>query len=111
MNEQDIDRRLGALLRQAEPEPDPIFVERALLSARIDREFRIARRRAWTRATIDCGAAVVVAVSFLLLSGMPGAGSGGFILPGGPAMAGLVMLLLWGLVALPISSGRRRLAG
>lgn len=106
MNEQDIDRRLGDLLRRPDPEPDPAFVDRAVLAARIDRQLAQARRRSLRRALIDCGAAVAVGASFFLMSQMSGAVADGFILPGGPAMAGLVMLVLWTAVALPGSIRR-----
>ena len=103
MNEQDIDRRLGELLARPIPEPDPAFVDRVILAARVDRQLAEARRRSLRRALVDCGAAIAVGASFFLMSQMGGAAADGIILPGGPAMAGLVMLLLWGAVALPIS--------
>jgi hypothetical protein len=106
MNEQDIDRRLGELLARSTPFPDPAFVDRVVLMARIEQQFRAVRRRSLRRALVDCGAAVVVGASFYFMSQMPGAAADGVIVPGGPAMAGLVMLLLWGAVALPISRDR-----
>ena len=106
MNEQDIDRRLGELLGRPEPEPNPAFVERVVLAVRIDRQLAEARRRSLRRAFADCGAAVAVGASFYFMSQMSGAAADGVILPGGPAMAGLVMLALWGAVALPISRDR-----
>jgi hypothetical protein len=106
MNEQDIDRRLAALLVRPDPEPDPAFVDRLVLAARFDRQVAAARRRNLRRALIDCGAAVAVGVSFFLMSQMSGAVADGIIVPGGPAMAGLVMLVLWGAIALPVANGR-----
>src|SRR5688572_14254801 len=106
MNEQEIDRRIGALLQKPPLEPDPTFVDRVVLAAQIDSQLAKARQRSRRRALVDCGAAVAVGASFYLLSQMGGAAADGMIVPGGPAMAGLVMLLLWGAVALPISSGR-----
>jgi hypothetical protein len=106
MNEEDIDRRLGDLLARPVPEADPAFVDRVVLTARIDRQLAGARRRSLRRALVDCGAAVAVGATFYLMSQMAGAAADGVILPGGPAMAGLVMLLLWGAVALPISRDR-----
>lgn len=101
MNDDDIDRRLGELLSQSTPEPDPAFVDRVLLAARLDQQLKLVRSRNLRRAFIDCGAAVAVGASFFLMSQMAGSVSDGVILPGGPAMAGLVMLLLWSAVALP----------
>ena len=106
MNEQDIDRRLGALLCKPKPEPDSAFVDRVVLAARVDCQMRISRRQVLLRSVIDCGAAVAVGYSFYLMSQLGGAPADGMILPGGPAMAGLVMLLLWGAVALPVSRDR-----
>jgi hypothetical protein len=103
MNDQDIDRRLIELLARPTPAPDPAFVDSVVLGARIDQQFQAARRRSLRRAVVDCGAAVAVGATFFLMSQMGGAVADGVILPGGPAMAGLVMLLLWGAVALPIS--------
>jgi hypothetical protein len=107
MTEHDIDRRLGELLRRSDPEPDPAFTERVLLVARIDRQFARARRRSWRRAAIDCTAAAAVGLSFFFLSQTERPAAADMISLQGPAMAGLVMLLLWSLVALPIFSGQR----
>ena len=107
MNENEIDRRLSELLSQSAPEPDPAFVDRVLLAARLDRQLKVVRSRNLRRALIDCGAAVAVGASFFLMSQMAGSVSDGVILPGGPAMAGLIMVLLWSAVALP--TPRRKL--
>ena len=64
MNEQEIDRRSSRAARRPEPEPDPAFVDRVVLAARLESQFRIARRRALLRAVVDCGAAVAVGASF-----------------------------------------------
>jgi len=106
MNEQDVDRRLSELLARPSSPPDPAFVDRVLLAARIEQQFRAARRRSLRRALVDCGTAIAVGATFYFMSQMSGAVADGVILPGGPAMAGLVMLLLWGAVALPISRDR-----
>lgn len=106
MTEQEIERRLGELLERPVPHPDPAFVERVVLAARIDLQLAAMRRRRLQRALIDCGAAVAVGVSFYLMSQMTGAELNGVIVPGGPAMAGLIMLALWSVVALPSSRNR-----
>ena len=109
MNEREIDRQLGALLQRPEPEPDPAFVDRLVLAARIDRQLMAVRQRNLRRALIDCGAACAVGASFYSMSQMAGAVADGIISPGGPAMAGLVMLALWAAIALPISRDRGNL--
>ena len=106
MDDAEIDRRLGALLRGPEPKPDPAFADRVMLAASVEDAFAKARRRAWRRALVDCGAAAVVGLTFFLLSQTQGPEPGGIVPLEGPAMAGLVMLLLWGVVALPVSGGR-----
>jgi len=106
MNEQDVDVRLGALLRAQQPRPDPEFVDRVLLAISVERQFRVGRRRAWRRALVECGAAIAVAASCYLLTQAQAPSPDGIISLQGPAMAGLVMLFLWSLVALPISSSR-----
>lgn len=110
MNEDDIDRRLGAMLRAAEPPPDPAFAERVMLAARIEREFAAARRRSLLKAAMDCAGAVAVGAAFLLLSQIEPPAAEGMISLQGPAMAGLVMLALWGAIMLPGSGERRRRA-
>ena len=102
-----LDQRLSDLLAMPLPEPDPLFVDRVVLAARIDRQLAAARRRSLRRAMIECGSAAAVGASFYFMSQMGEAGADGLILPGGPAMAGLVMLLLWAAVALPISAEPR----
>ena len=106
MNEADIDRRLGLLLRESTPAADPVFASRVVAAAAIDRSFREARRRASRRALIDCAAATMVGVTFFLLSQTETGSISGAISLEGPAMAGLVMLGLWAMVALPASAGR-----
>jgi hypothetical protein len=110
MTEQDIDRRLGEWMTRLVPEPDPAFVDRVVLAARIDHQLMAARRRSLRRALVDCSAAMAVGASFYLMSQMAGAAFDGVIVPSGPAMAGLVMLALWSAVALPNSRDRGLLA-
>lgn len=109
MSTNDVDSRLGALLRDADPAPDPAFAERVLLAVEFERQLSASRRRSWRRALIDCGAAAAVGATFFLLSQIGTPDPAGLISPQGPAMAGLVMLLLWGVVALPMSDGRNGL--
>lgn len=110
MTEDQTNRLLGELLSGAIPEPDAAFVDRVVLAARIDQQFRISRRKNLRRALIESGIAIAVGASFYLMSQMNGAVTAdGQILVGGPAMAGLLMLGLWSLVALPGSRVRTSL--
>jgi hypothetical protein len=106
MNERDVDLKLGALLQRPEPEPDPDFVNRMVLAVRIDSQLALARQRSLRRGLVDCCAAAAVGLSFYLMSQMGGSADGGIILPGGPAMAGLVMMALWAAIALPVGRDR-----
>jgi hypothetical protein len=106
MNEADIDRRLGLLLREPDPAADPAFADRVVAAAAIDRSFREARQRAWRKAVIDCAAAAAVGLTFFLLSQTEHDAIAGTISLQGPAMAGMIMLGLWAMVALPASAGR-----
>ena len=108
MNDQDIDRQLGLLLRDPDPAPDPAFADRVVAAAAIDRSFREARHRAWRRAVLDCTAAAAVGLAFFLLSQTEHDSIAGTISLQGPAMAGMIMLGLWAMVALPASAGRAR---
>ena len=109
MTDQEADDRLRELLSQPSPAADQAFVDRVLLATRVDQQLRAARSRNLRRALIECSAAVAVGASFFLMSQMGGSVSDGIILPVGPAMAGMVMLLLWSAVALPVP--RRRIFG
>ena len=108
MTDTDLDRRLGALLREPEPAADPAFAERVVAAARLDKEIRRVRGRAWRRAAIDCAGAIAVAAAFFVLSQEQAPLPGGMMSLYGPAMAGMIMLGLWALVALPIAAGARR---
>jgi hypothetical protein len=106
MNEPDIDARLDALLREPAPAADPAFADRVMLAIRVEQEFAATRRRAWRRALIDCGAAAAVGMTFFMMSQIGTPDPTGLIHLQGPAMGGLIMLLLWGVVALPTSGSR-----
>ena len=108
MNERDLDRRLGALLRETDPPADRAFVERVVAAARIDREIQHARRQAGRRALVECAGAIAVAGTFFLLSQAQASSPDGVMSLYGSAMAGLVMLGLWAIVSLPISARRTR---
>ena len=109
MDEHDVDARLNALLREPEPAADPAFADRVMLAVRVEQQFAVARRRGWRRAIIDCSAAAAVGMTFFLMSQVGTPDPSGVIPLEGPAMAGLVMLLVWGVVALPTSGGRKGL--
>ena len=104
MSETDIDRRLGMLLRQDMPDPDPAFAERVLNAVELEAQFAAARKRTWLRLGAETAAAVAVGITFFLLSQEQAPDPAGLIPVQGPVMAGLVMLILWGLVSAPTSA-------
>lgn len=110
MNDDELDRKLRALLREPEPEADQAFIDRVVMVARLDRDIREARRRALKRTLIECAAAIAVAATFYLLSQIEAPDPDGIIPLHGPAMAGLVMLVLWSVVTFPSASGPTRAA-
>jgi len=110
MNDAELDRRLGALLREPQTEADQAFIDRMVLMARIDRDIRRARRKALRRALVDCAGAVAVATTFFLLSQVQAPSADGIVPFQGPAMAGLVMLVLWAVIFFPGAAGRSRAA-
>ena len=107
MNESKLEQRLGALLFEPEPEADEAFVQQVLAAARLDEQFRLARRRALRRALVECGAAIAVAATFYLMSQEQAPLPDGMMSLQGPAMAGLVMLALWAIVSFPVSGTAR----
>ena len=110
MTDADIDLKLGALLRQDMPEPDPAFAGKVLRAVEIEAKLRASRKRAWVRLAADASAAVALGLTFFLLSQEQAPDPSGLIPLQGPVAAGLVMLALWGFVSAPTSAaipGRR----
>ena len=101
MTDAEIDKRLSALLSDPAATPDSAFVDRVVMAARLDRRIQLNRQRAFRRTLIECGAAIAVAATFYLLSQQQPPFPDGNMSLMGPAMAGLVMLGLWALIALP----------
>ena len=108
MSDLDIDRKLGALLRQDMPDSDPAFAERVLGAVRIEARLAAARRRLWRRLAADAVAAVALGLTFFLLSQEQVPGPSGLIPLQSPVAAGLVMLALWGFVSTPTSAASPR---
>lgn len=98
----DLDIRLASMFAAPDPAPDPRFAERVIALAAYDLKVRRARRAAATQVGREALALVAVLICFCLLTlqapGQP-AGSGDAVPLGSPAMIGLALLALWGLVA------------
>lgn len=110
MNEAELDRRLGQILRQPEPPADQAFIDQVVALARLDRDIRRARRLSFRKALVDCTAGGAVALTFFLLSQAQMAPPDGMLTLQGSATAGLAMLALWALVSLPSSASTKRTA-
>ena len=103
MTDQDLDRRLAALLAEPVPAPDAAFAERVVALAAHDLAVRRFRRRALGQVAREALALAAVLASFVLLAraapGMPAIGPGDAVPLGSPAMIGMGLLALWGLAA------------
>lgn len=103
MTEADIDARLAELLREADPtEHDPAFAEKIVSLAASDLARRQWFRRTAVRVGMETAAFGAVLASFTLLAraAPESAGFGDSIPLTSPAMAGLAVLLMWGLTTL-----------
>lgn len=108
MTDLNLDARLTALLAQPDPAADEHFVDRVVALARHDFAVRRARKRAIERVGIELLALAAVIAAFALLANAApeAAGFGDVIGLASPAMLGLTMLILWGLVGgRPAASG------
>jgi hypothetical protein len=109
MTYNDLDARLAALLAEPMPAPDPGFTSRIVALAAHDLAVRRARRRAFQRIAGEAFALAAVITAFALLarSAPDAAGFGEAVALANPALLGLAMLSLWGLVGLrPAASWR-----
>ena len=97
----DLDRRIAALFDLPPPQPDAEFTARVVALAQYDLAVARARRRSAAQVSHEAlGLAAVLASFVLLARNAPDAASlAGQIPLGSPAMLGVAMLLLWGLVA------------
>ena len=80
--EENIDARLGALMAEHGPEPDPRFTDRVLALVDADRRLAAARRAAWRRFGVEAAAATALGISALALMHMDGDATGWMVGPG-----------------------------
>ena len=109
MTEAELDARVAALFAAPAPEPDPGFAGRIVALARLDLAVRRSRREAIERIAVETAAlAAVIAPLALLARFAPDpAGFGDVVTITNPAMLGLAMLALWGLVTLRVPAALR----
>lgn len=106
MTDEELDIRLGELLREPDPEADQRFVDATITAVRLDHEIRRARKSAFRRTIVECASAVAVAATFFLLSQAQPASPDGVVPLQAPAMAGFIMLGLWSIMTLNVSGAR-----
>jgi hypothetical protein len=109
MTDQKFDALLSALLAEPEPEPDSVFAEHVIALARHDLAVRRARRRALEIVGMETLALAAVIAAFIVLArAVPeAAGFGDVIDLASPAMLGLIMLALYGLVGMRPAASER----
>lgn len=97
----DIDARLAALLADRTAAPaDQLFADRVLALAAHDLRVRLARRRAFAQVAREGLALAALLAAFVMLARTgPAAGFGDAVPATSPALLGVGILLLWGLVA------------
>ena len=106
MTHDPMDARLAALLTDRPAVPDRAFADRVVALAAHDLAVRRWQRTAIARVGRETLALVAVLVAFVLLARATPA-SGGMVPLASPAMLGLAMLLLWGVVAVRPAPARR----
>jgi hypothetical protein len=97
----DLDRRLAALFDAPLPPSDPGFTARVIALATHDLSVRRARRRALFQLGKEALALAAVLASFALLArhAPDAAGMGDHVALGSPALLGVALIALWGIVA------------
>ena len=105
MNEAETDARLAALLAPPQEFPDAVFTVRVRRGILADEALRAARRQGWRRFGVELAGSLAVVLAFYLLGGSDSGAAAGTI-GYGPALAGLVLVAIWTLVALRPAPGR-----
>lgn len=100
MSDSPTDARLAALLNDVgKAESDPEFSERVLALAAYDLRLRRARREAISQVGWEAVGLLSVIVLFVLLARIgPPAGMSDALSANSPAMLGVILLLLFGLI-------------
>jgi hypothetical protein len=103
---EDLDRELALLLAPAERAADEDFTGRVRLAVLAEQRLRTAQQRTRRRFAAEAAATAAVLVAFLVLAtGQPD--GRGWLEAASPAMAGVLLLGLWSVVALGAGPGRR----
>ncbi len=94
----NLDARLAHLLAPPDEFPDEIFTARTRRAVLAEEQLRAARRRSWSRFTVELLGSLAVLTAFLLLGlAQP---PGDDVITFEPAMAALLLVGFWTFVAL-----------
>jgi hypothetical protein len=95
MDDQELERRIGALLRGPPQSPDEAFVRRMERLVLAEQRIEKARRSAWRRFAAEAAASAAVLSAFLLLGrlGLESNPNGSGLLS--PATAAVMLIGLW----------------
>jgi len=100
MMDEEVDRKLAALLAAPSRPADDAFAARVERLVLIEERLSRARRAAWRRFGLEmAGAAAILLVFVVLERSGPAADSAGTVPPLSAAGAGLLLLALWVLVS------------
>ena len=104
---QALEARLGALLRNPERAPDEAFIARVERAVLAEERMAAHRRAAWRRLGSEAAAATAIAAAFLIVGRLtPSAGTVD-LTAFGPATAAGMLLLFWMAVGMrPFATGR-----
>ena len=102
MDEDQVDRKIGALLRGPANANDERFVRRLERRLAAERQMEAARRASWRRFGAEAVASLAVLAAFILLYGFVPEGPS----PLSPGVAAVLLIGLWFLVELRPAAAR-----
>ena len=103
----EMDLRIETLLKAPERAPDEAFALHLRDAVLVEERLRSARRAAWRRFASEMAAAAAAIAAFWLLARLTPPDSEGLVPLFSPAMAGILLLVLW--VAVTVKPSPRRL--
>ena len=105
-DEEMLDARLGALLREPNSAPDEAFVTRIARQVEVERRREAARRAAWRRFAGEVLGSAAMLAAFALLYRIAPAPPADAVPNLGPAMAAALLIALWFAVILRPAAAR-----
>ena len=106
-DEEELDRRIGALMRSERPADEQAFVAQVTQRLLADERLARARRAAWLRFASEALATAAVLCAFVLLGRLTPIGGGDLLPLLSPATAAILLVAFWFLVELrPAAEGK-----